>query len=86
MTQPKQAGWAAAIISLLIPCFWMLWPEPQSVGEHRAFPRIYGTMWLMAVSASVVAGRLLAPRWYYLAMFWVGCAVTLGIVTWLGGR
>jgi hypothetical protein len=28
-------------------------------------------MWLLAVFASVIAARLLSPRWYYLTAFWI---------------
>jgi hypothetical protein len=83
MTRQKQLGWASAILSLLMPCFWMLWPEPKSQTEMSAFPWVYGATWLMAVLTSIVAGRLLSPRWYYLAIFWVAGAVTLGLVIWL---
>ncbi len=41
-------------------------------------------MWLLAVFASVVAGRMLSPRWYYLTVFWVLGAVTLGLVIFCG--
>jgi hypothetical protein len=41
-------------------------------------------MWLLAVFASVVAGRMLSSRWYYLTVFWVLGAVTLGLVIFCG--
>jgi len=84
MTQKKQIGWTSAIISLLISCLMMLWPESRSWAEIRVFPWAYGVMWLLAVFASVVAGRMLSPRWYYLTVFWVLGAVTLGLVIFCG--
>ncbi len=84
MTQQKQIGWASAIISLVILCLVMLWPEPWSQGELKVFGWVYGVMWLLALFASVVAGRMLSPRWYYLTAFWVLVPVTLlGLVVFL---
>jgi hypothetical protein len=71
MTQQKNIGWTSAIISLLISCLLMLWPESRSWDEIRVFPWAYGVMWLLAVFASVIAARLLSPRWYYLTAFWI---------------
>jgi hypothetical protein len=71
MTQQKQIGWTSAIISLLISCLMMLWPESRSWAEIRVFGWAYGVMWLLAVFASVIAARLLSPRWYYLTTFWI---------------
>jgi hypothetical protein len=71
MTQQKNIGWTSAIISLLISCLMMLWPESRSWDEIRVFNWAYGVMWLLAVFASVIAARLLSPRWYYLTAFWI---------------
>jgi hypothetical protein len=71
VTRQKQLGWASAVISLLSPCLVLLWPDPKSLGEGWAFIWACAVMWIIAVFASIVAGRLLSPRWYYLAMFWV---------------
>jgi hypothetical protein len=84
MTQRKQIGWTCAIISLVILGVWMLWPEPWGMAEIRIFGWAHGVMWLLAVFASVVAGRMLSPRWYYLTVFWVLGAVTLGLVIFCG--
>jgi hypothetical protein len=83
MMQRKQIGWTSASISLLVPCLWMLWPEPRSPAELNAFGWAYGVMWLLALFASVVAGRMLSLRWYYLTAFWVLIPVTLGLVVFL---
>ena len=71
MMQQKQIGWASAAISILVLCLSVLWPQPQSWTEIRAFLWAYGVMWLLALLASVVAARTLSQRWYYLTAFWI---------------
>jgi hypothetical protein len=83
MTQQKQIGWTSAIISLVILCLMMLWPEPWGLAELRVFGWVYGGMWLLGMFASIVAGRMLSSRWYYLTTFWLSIPVTLGVMVFL---
>ena len=85
MLTQRQVGWSAAAVSLLSTLFAMVWPEPKTLNELLGAEWMYGVLALLAVSGSIVAGRLLSPRWYYLAMLWVFGAATIVLVIGLGG-
>ena len=83
MTQQKQIGWTSSIISLLILCLMMFWPEPWGLAELKVFGWVYGGMWLLGLLASIVAGRRLSRRWYYLTALWLSMPAILGVVVFL---
>jgi hypothetical protein len=81
----KQIGYIAAAVSLASLLLAGYWPEAKSYHEILVFPWFCGGFSLLSICGSIIAGRLLSPRWYYLAIFWAIGAVTLVMVMWIAG-
>jgi hypothetical protein len=72
----------AAVVSVTSSLLFLLWPEPKGYREFQTTPWFFGGFALLSISGSIVAGRLLSRRWYYLAMFWAAGALMLAFVIW----
>ena len=83
MITRKQVGYAAAAISIASLLLAGYWPVARTYHEILVFPWFVGGFALLSVCGSIIAGRLLSPRWYYVAIFFAIGAVTLGAVMWI---
>jgi hypothetical protein len=78
----RQVGKAAAVVSVASLLVLCVWPQPKTYHEILAFPWFYGGFALLSICGSIIAGRLTAKRWYYIAMFWALGALALAFVAW----
>jgi hypothetical protein len=76
----RQVGRVVGAISVISLLIVLAWPAPKTYHEILAFPWFYGGFTVLSFCGSIVAGRLTSTRWYYIAMFWVACALTSAFV------
>jgi hypothetical protein len=78
----RQVGWVAAVVSIISLLAPSILGEPKTYHEILAFPWFYGVFALMSIAGSLIAGRLLSSRWYYITMFWIAGGLMAAFVIW----
>jgi hypothetical protein len=75
----RKVGWVAAATSLTSLVLTEFAQKLSTYHEILAIPCLV----LLSICGSIVAGRLLSPRWYYIAIFWAaGILFVLPFVLW----
>jgi len=81
-TMKKKIGWIAAAVSVVTLLAPGILGVPKTYRAILAFPWFYGGCVLLSVAGSVIAGRLLSPRWYYVTLFWIADGIMAAFVIW----
>jgi hypothetical protein len=73
-------GWTAVAVAILFPPLSFVVP----IRWTGSYDLPYFLMWVVGISASITAARILTRQWYWLTAFWVTAFGVISVIMLTG--